>query len=173
MLRILFALLPLLAASPAWSDEPTDAPADHQGSRKLIVQEDAAAITLHSRDASVHGKTLRYEPAPEKTTLGYWSDAADWASWDFEVIKPGDYEVRVLQGCGKGSGGAEVEISAGAGNVRFTVEDTGHFQNFIERNVGAVSLAAGRQTLSVHARTKPGGAVMDLRQVVLVPVKAK
>ena len=35
--------------------------------------------------------------------------------------------------------------------------------------IGAVTLAAGSHTLAVKPRTKPGAAVMDLRQVTLLP----
>ncbi len=39
-------------------------------------------------------------------------DAADdSASWEFTVTKPGKFTVEVLQGCGKGQGGSEVELS--------------------------------------------------------------
>ncbi|MCW1921465.1 cytochrome P460 family protein [Luteolibacter arcticus] len=128
-------------------------------------------IVLHASKAQVHGKKLQYEPQEKKNTLGFWVDAADHASWSFDVTRPGRFEVHVWQGCGKGSGGSEVEISAAGQGVRFTVEDTGHFQNFKERQVGTLSFEkAGPQKLEVRALSKPGAAVMDLRQMVLVPV---
>ena len=52
-----------------------------------------------------------------------------------------------------------------------TVEDTGGFQKFVERDLGAVELKTGAHTLSVKPQTKPHGAVMDLRQVILKPVE--
>lgn len=129
---------------------------------------------LHARDVTIHGKTVRYEPEPHKDTIGYWSDVTDWVSWDFDVPAPGTYTVEVLQGCGTGSGGSEVEIAAGAAGQRrsFTVRDTGHFQNFIAREVGSFTFdQPGRYTLSVKPKTKPGVAVMDLRRVTLRPVQ--
>ena len=128
-------------------------------------------IVLHASTAQTQGKKLQYEPLEKKNTLGFWVDAADSASWSFEVTRPGRYEVHVWQGCGKDSGGSEVEISVGEQHARFTVEDTGHFQNFKERQVGIFNFEkAGPQKLEVRALSKPGAAVMDLRQVVLVPV---
>jgi len=128
-------------------------------------------IVLHASKAQVQGKKLQYEPLEEKNTLGFWVDAEDHASWSFDVTRPGRYEVHVWQGCGKDSGGSEVEISAGDQRTRFTVEDTGHFQNFKERTVGTLAFKqTGPQKLEVHALSKAGVAVMDLRQVVLVPV---
>ena len=86
------------------------------------------------------------------------------------MAKPGTYAIHIWQGCGKGSGGSEVEIICGGQSVKFTVEDTGHFQNFKERLVGRVKFdKAGPQSIEVRALSKPGAAVMDLRQVILVP----
>jgi arylsulfatase A len=128
-------------------------------------------ITLPAKTADVHGVQLRYEPLPHKNTLGFWTKADDWVSWEFEVKKPGTFTVVALQGCGKGSGGSEVEFAVGEQTLKLTVEDTGGFQNFKEREVGTVTLEkAGRYTLSVKAKTKPGVAVMDLRSVTLKPV---
>jgi hypothetical protein len=128
-------------------------------------------IVLHASKAQVHGKKLQYEPLEKKNTLGFWVEPADHASWTFEVTRPGRFEVHVWQGCGKDSGGSEVEISTGDQHARFTVEDTGHFQNFKERQVGILNFEkAGPQKLEVRALSKPGAAVMDLRQVILVPV---
>ncbi len=127
-------------------------------------------ITLPARTATVHGVQLRYEPLPHKNTLGYWGRKDDWASFEFTVEKPGTFDVEVLQGCGKGSGGADVELSVGGSAVTFTVKDTGHFQNFEPRTVGKLTVdKPGRHTLTVKPKTKPGGAVMDLRQIVLKP----
>lgn len=129
-------------------------------------------IVLHSSKAKAHGEKLHYEDPENKNTLGFWVNPADWASWDFEVQQPGTYAIHIWQGCGQGSGDSEVEIKCAGQSSRFKVEDTGHFQNFKEREIGKVSFdKAGPQTLEVRALSKPGVAVMDLRQVVLVPVK--
>ncbi|HAV61915.1 MAG TPA: N-acetylgalactosamine 6-sulfate sulfatase (GALNS) [Verrucomicrobiales bacterium] len=138
-----------------WKNPPVQAPA-------------AGDIVLHSRGAFVHGEKLQYEPQPHKDTLGYWTIKDDWAHWDFELVRSGRYRVEALQGCGKGSGGAEVEFGFSDTSVTMTVQDTGHFQNFIWRELGEVQLQAGRQTMTLKAKTKPGAAVMDLREVRLV-----
>lgn len=127
-------------------------------------------IILHSSTARVEGEKLQYEPQEHKNTLGYWVNAADKAHWNFTVQKPGTYAIHVWQGCGKGSGGSEVEIGCAGQSSRFTVEETGHFQNFKERQVGKIRFEKpGPQKLEVRALSKPGVAVMDLRVLVLVP----
>lgn len=128
------------------------------------------SILLHSRDVTIHGKNVRYEPQPNKNTIGYWTKVEDWVSWNFEITKPGSFNVEILQGCGKGSGGSEVELSVDEQILKVTVLDTGGFQNFVARDIGKLTFTKpGRYTLAVKPKTKPGAAVMDLRQVVLRP----
>jgi arylsulfatase A len=135
-------------------------------------QADDGTITIPARSALVHGEQLRYEPLPHKDTLGYWTNADDWASFEFEVQKPGPFDVELLVGCGTGSGGSVAQVNIGKQKLEFTVEETGGFQQFKPRTIGRVTLdAAGRQELEVRCRSKPGPAVMDLRQVRLLPAR--
>lgn len=137
-----------------------------------IAQAVSGSVTLHSRDAVIHGQQVRYEPQPHKNTVGYWTRVEDWVSWDFEITTPGTFVVEVLQGCGKGSGGSEVELSVNEQLLKMTVQDTGHFQNFVAREIGRLDFdKPGHYRFTVKPKTKPGVAVMDLRQVVLKPVR--
>jgi len=160
-MKLIFLAL-LLAAAPttAPSTKPTTRP---------IVQAADGVILLHARDVTIHGTTVRYEPQPNKNTVGYWTKKDDWVSWDFVVERPGKFEVIALQGCGKGSGGAEVQFIIEDQKLKMTVQDTGHFQNFVERNIGQMELKKGPHRLEVRPLTKPGVAVMDLRSVKLRP----
>lgn len=165
-----FALVASLFFGAAAADEPKGGDSGPEAGQAPFAAEADGSFLLHSRRAKVTGKTLRYEPKPEKNTLGYWTQVGDWAGWSFTVAKPGTYEVEVLQGCGKGSGGAEVEVTVEGQTLKFTVEDTGHFQNFKRRTIGTVNLGkTGPVTLEVRPKTKPGVAVMDLREVVVRP----
>ncbi len=154
-------------------------PADHRAafvdgqwrSIESITAGSSNVFYLPASLAKTHGTTLRYEPDEKKNTLGYWTNVDDWASWKIDVRKPGSFQISVLQGCGTGSGGAEVAISLAEQTLTFVVEDTGHFQNFKWRDIGHVDVKTpGEYTLSVKPRTKPGVAVMDLRQIKLQPV---
>ena len=125
-------------------------------------------ITMLGQHADVHGAMLRFEPLPHKNTLGYWVNPSDWASWEFEVLKPGKFTMEITYGCGNGSGGSEVEFAVGPQKLVFKVDQTGGFQAFVKRDIGEMSFEkAGRYTLTVKPKTKPGPAVMDLPQVVL------
>jgi arylsulfatase A len=88
------------------------------------------------------------------------------------VDQPGSDIIHIWQGCGKGSGGSEIEIICAGQTNPFMVDDTGHFQNFRERKVGTITFVKpGPQSFELRAKVKPGMAVMDCRQIILVPVK--
>jgi lysophospholipase L1-like esterase len=128
-------------------------------------------ILLHASKATVHGEMLRYEPQINKNCLGYWTRAEDWADWKFTVARPGVYDLEVWQGCGKGNGGSDVRVEVAGQNFDFVVDETGHFQSFIPRKLGRVHFwKAGEFTLAIKPQNKKAAAVMDIRQVRLVPV---
>ncbi len=175
-----------LKFEPNVADWTVHRPADRQGDVIVVetvgkprvagdpvVTEPGAdgSITLAAHSAVTHGRLLRYEPQPHKNTVGYWADEKDWCEWSLRAAKPGTYKVLLLQGCGKGQGGSEVKLAAGDQSLSYTVEDTGHFQNFVEREAGKITLGKVDLRFEIRAVKKAKGAVMDVRQVRLVPVE--
>ncbi len=152
------AMRPLLAE---WRKAMNDATTE--GANSLIF--------LEARDARVKATKMKYEEPPQKDTLGFWVNAEDTASWTFQAAQAGTYRVTVLQGCGKGNGGSVVALDTKLGSCEFTVEETGHFQRFVPREVGKLKLAAGENTLTVRPVKKAKAAVMDLRRVILERVE--
>ena len=148
------AMRPLLAD---WRKAMNDATT--AGSNTLIF--------LEARDAQVKATKMKYEDLPQKDTLGFWVNVEDTASWTFQAPKAGTYRVTVLQGCGKGNGGSVVALDTPQGSCEFTVEETGHFQRFVPREVGKLTLVAGENKLTVRPLKKAKSAVMDLRRVIL------
>jgi arylsulfatase A len=157
------------ATGPKWEAWRAWMNAAIKGNKPAVTPAEGIVL-LPASAATVHGERLRYEPEPYKNTLGFWTKKEDWAEWKAEVKTAGRYAVDILQGCGKGSGGAEVEFTVGTAKWKITVIETGHFQHFIRRPLGEVELPAGSVTVSVKPLTKPGAAVMDLREVRLVPI---
>jgi len=137
---------------------------------RVVQSESNGVVNLHAHDSVTHGRLLRFEPQPHKNTVGYWADANDWCEWHFNA-RPGNYAVHIWQGCGTGQGGSEVEVRAGESAFAFKVEDTGHFQNFKQRKIGAIQLgAAAKHTLRLKPIKKTNNAVMDVRRIKLIPV---
>ncbi len=152
------AMRPLLAD---WRKAMNDATTE--GANSLIF--------LEARDAQVKATKMKYEEPPQKDTLGFWVNVEDTASWTFQAPKAGTYRVTVLQGCGKGNGGSVVALDTPQGSCEFTVEETGHFQRFVPREIGKLTLVDGENTLTVRPVKKAKAAVMDLRRVILERVE--
>lgn len=148
-----------------------DAPPLAFGDDVVAVPDQNGVITLPAKFASVHGMNLRFEPQPHKNTVGYWSRREDTAGWNFTTERAATYDVEIRQGCGAGHGGSTVELKVGNQVLPFQTLETGHFQNFRWRHLGRITLGSPeRMTLQLVPLTKPGGAVMDVREIRLVPV---
>lgn len=142
---------------------------------RIVSSAANGTVTLAAHDAVIPSpKLLRYEPQPHKNTVGYWANLADTCHWTFYAERPGKFDLHILQGCGEGHGGSQVGIHVGDQTVKFVVEDTGHFQNFKDRKLGQIELpVAGVCNLQIKPITKPKGAVMDVRQIRLLPVNSQ
>ena len=143
-----------------------------------VEQQGDGRVILQAYQAEVQGDKLLFEPQPHKNTVGYWIDPEAFATWTFDVTKPGSFNVGILQGCGKDQGGSDVKLTISSdkqdkpiSTLDFLVEETGHFQNFKWRTVGVVSIAKpGQYKLTLKPNKIANKAVMDVREIQLVPL---
>lgn len=134
---------------------------------KPIVQSGDLSVTLHAHDATIHGVRLRYEFRPDKNTLGYWSNPNDWVSWDFEVSKPEKFNVVVMQGSPVTK---PMRLTVADHTIDYSTKNTGSYHTFTFLEVGTITLdKTGKYTLCLKPQS-PTGPVMDLRQIILLPV---
>jgi hypothetical protein len=169
------------ADAPKADAAKADTPQPQQKSAhepKRIKQGKDGSVVLQARDVVVHGKTVRYEP--DKNTIGYWTKAEDWVSWELEITQPGTFTVEMFEASGRGSGGSHYTVEIVDSNPKRErgsdqkltdqVPDTDSFRNFRTRKIGEVKIERpGNYTLSVRVVDKPGLAVMDLRTITLKP----
>ena len=134
-------------------------------------QQKDGRVLMPASTAEVHGVMLRYEPLPNKDTLGFWVNAEDWASFEFTLVRPGKFHLVPHVGCGT-NGGSLVHFEVAGQTLPLTVPATGGFQNFVPQDLGIVTFdKPGRYTLKIKPQKKEGVAVMDVRLVVLKPVE--
>ncbi len=134
-----------------------------------VSQSETGEVNLPAKLAQVHGATARYESGDGKDNIGYWTDVNDWVSWDFILEKGGEFDVEITYACERGSGGSEFLVQVADQTLQGKVEETGSWTQFVTKMLGAVSLKRGRYTLAVRPVTKPGGAVMNLQRIRLIP----
>ena len=130
------------------------------------------SIDLHAKSATTFSRSMRYEPDEKKNCLGFWTSEEDWAEWSFDISSPGEFDVKIFQGCGAGNGGSEVEILVDGEVLNFKVVETGGFQNWKEVSIGKVKLdLVGTHKVAIKPVNKAGKAVMDVQKIVLTPAK--
>ena len=126
-------------------------------------------LTLAARLATPHGGTLGYEQGKEKDNLGFWTDAKDWAGWEF-AVSAGEYEVILEFACDAGSGGSRYVVEVGEQRLQGTVPaaGTGSWTAFRRIALGRVQLPK-QGALTIRALSKPKLAVMNVRAITLIP----
>jgi hypothetical protein len=120
-------------------------------------------------DADLKGK-LQIENSP--SNIGFWTNAADTASWKLLIPSSGaDYTVKLEYACDKGTGGATFDIvGSPTSKVTGVVAETGSWTSYTTMDVaGTLHLDGGEHTLTIVVTNKPGGAVMNLRRIILTP----
>jgi alpha-L-fucosidase len=133
----------------------------------VIRQADDGSLRLPARLAEVHGYTARYESGHGKDNIGFWTEASDWVSWPLRVDHGGQFEVHLTQATDAGTGGSEFAVEVAAERLTGTVRETGSWTAFETTVLGRVRIPAGEHACAVRAVSKPGLAVMNLKQIEL------
>ncbi len=127
-------------------------------------------VTLSAADAIVHGQTAKFEAGANRDNIGYWTNPADFVTWDFKLNQAGTYTVAITYACENGCGGSQYSILAGDQKLDGAVKETGTWGDFTTESLGKITLTQpGVHQLQVKPVQKPGPAVMNLRCVVLKP----
>lgn len=138
---------------------------------KSIGQSIDGTIDLEADSATTYAENMRYESSEEKNCLGYWNQKEDWAEWKFDVTSPGKFKVVVHYGCGGENEGSEIAVLINDQTHKFTVEDTGGFQNWKTHDLGTVELGmVGEHKVAVVPQTQAAKGMLDLQKIVFTPV---
>ena len=134
----------------------------------LLSQASDGSITLPAVEATLHGRTLRFESGASRDNIGFWTDAKDWVEWPFKVNRPGRFNVRA-EIAALGAGGFEVTV--GQQTLKAAAPVTGDYGKFVMIDLGLAEIAAaGPATLAV--KPVPGTwQPINLKSVILTPAR--
>lgn len=112
-----------------------------------------------------------------------WTDTRDYAWWEVEVVREGEFDVALRYLCPKSSVGAKILVEAPGAKLEAAVSEPTSMEprpalavfdepgypimDFGRLAVGRIRLAAGRARIAVKALSKPGERVMDLKELIL------
>lgn len=142
-------------------------------------------VTMNAPQAYFEGG-LRFNSGPgfAHDFLTGWSDASARVWFDVDVVRAGKYAVDIRYGCAEGDAGSRIRIASGGQVVEAVVapapapviplshRDTDGHSKYVDRQwgtlrAGTLKLDAGQTLIEIKAAAKTGGAVMDLKAVVL------
>jgi len=138
----------------------------------VLTQAADGSVSLPAEEAVIHGNTAKCQAGDGRQNIGYWTDKNDWVRWDFQVTTPGKFDVEITLACIPGDAGSDYDVTVADQTLQGKVENTGDWNKFVSRTLGAVTLSkSGRYTLSVKPTAMPHSAVMNLESVTLKPAK--
>lgn len=133
---------------------------------------------LLAASATIHGQTARYEAGGGRDNIGYWTNPADYVTWDLDVPEALHAHVEICYACAPHCSGTRfrvaIEGAPAAGTIDGVVHSTGSWSAFTRWiSLGELRIAAGPQRLSVRVTEMPALAAMNLHGVRLVPLAGR
>jgi hypothetical protein len=102
--------------------------------------------------------------------IGFWTSIDGLVVWKTNLSARGTYRVIAVVSCPKGPHGAEFVVDVGNQRANGIVPATGSWTNYVDVDLGPVILRQpGPLAVIVRAIRKPKSAVMNLREIRLVP----
>ena len=130
------------------------------------------SYSLKAADAEVHGSTAQYEQGNGKDNIGFWLNASDYVTWRCEAARPGKYSVEVTYACEPNNEGSEYSVGVdGLPTAHGTVKSTGSWTTWRTEKLGTIDIPSGKPIVAVRVTKMPRGAVMNLKEVRLIPAR--
>ena len=158
---IVVAVRDLLPASYKVERNTTNQP-------EVVLPEDDGVLHLWAEVARAIGPEIKY--MPEWKAFG-WFTESDRVEWDVEVSDKGRYDVYLEWSVSDEEAGKPFVFKIGDQKLNGKIGKSGSWFTYKTEKIGRVKLSAGRHKMVF----KPGsnsekGALMDLREVKLIPV---
>lgn len=135
----------------------------------LVTAQADGSLLLTAENGKPIGPEIKY--MPEWKAFG-WFTAEDRVEWDVDVVHPGDYEVHLEWSVSNEEAGKEFLMEAKDSRLTGVVGKSGSWETYKNENVGKIKLSGANQKIVFKSKTKfAEGALLDLRQLKLVPVK--
>lgn len=135
----------------------------------LIKDGESGSLQLAAAHARIYGPKVIFEE--KYKNLGWWQHADDVAEWSLAIPAARKYRVLLDYACDGSAAGNTLQLSIGGQTLLYKVPATGTWDDYRTQEIGTVELAAGPAEASARASGAIRSALMDLRGIVLEPVK--
>jgi len=134
----------------------------------VLGQARDGSVALDAEEAQIVGNA-RFEADENKRCIGFWTDTATVVTWTFQITKPGRFRVVAAIACDSPDAGSEVAFSVAGTKLTHKVAATKGWTDFATVELGSVTLAAGKQVVTVKAEKIAKSAALNLRSLRLIP----
>src|SRR5438445_706227 len=144
---------------------PTQPPAKLPATIELETAEHTAQfadgrIVFSALDTRVQGSHAKLESLPGNHRIGFWTDPADSASWEFKPTRWGMYDLEITFSA-DGGDGTELRFDIAGQTFIVARPSTGSWYRYQTLSVGRLYLAGAEPfTARASCKTLKGGAVM-------------
>jgi neutral ceramidase len=134
---------------------------------ELVKPARDGSLNLTAATATAIGPNIKY--MPEWKAFG-WFNAEDRSEWKVQVEKNGKYDVYLDWSVSDSEAGKPFVFEAGNRKLKGKIGKTGSWFTYRKERIGTISLTKGVKKMVFKSNPNSAkGAVLDLRQVVLVP----
>lgn len=136
---------------------------------QTVFQASDGTISLHASTGHASGTEIGY--MQEWKAFG-WFRSDCKVEWSVIVTKAGRYEVLLEWSVSDEEAGKRFLLQASRHSLKGNVLTTGSWEIFKKEPIGYIDLRAGKQQITFKPQNNFGaGALLDLREISLIPVK--
>ena len=140
----------------------------------LIGAGKSGEYTLGADDAVLDGSEIKVQDSGDNANIGFWTNPNDSVTWKINTLKAGStvFGVQLSVACPPGVEGSTFEILLDGKTTGLvgTVAKTQGWNNFEPMTLsGNLELFPGKHSIQLKVKKMPNYAVMNLRQVLLIP----
>jgi alpha-L-fucosidase len=131
-----------------------------------ILPDATGSFRLSADDAELHGAQIKVEEKQGKSSIGYWDNASESASWKVNFKEAGKYKITASLAVIAGDAMAVLEVGGRSAEIKPAA--TGSWDTFAELEAGAIEVAqAGEQTVKLKARDAQSWKPINVRWIKL------
>lgn len=135
----------------------------------LVKAQPDGSLLLTAENGKAVGPNIKY--MPEWRAFG-WFTGVDRVEWTVDVSDAGEYEVFLEWSVSNEEAFKEFILEANGQQLIGIVDQTGSWETYLNKNIGRIKLAEGRQTMVFKPKSNfEKGALLDLRQIKLTGIK--
>ena len=143
-------------------------PKQFAGNEPRVVRPgDEGSLVLPATAAAIYGGDIAFEPVFQN--IGMWHGEADVVAWSFELDDDRQFDVLLEYACHDGAAGNRFQLEAQDAKLEGTIAGTGGWDRYVKFRAGSIDLRKGSGRLILRSAGPIQGALVDLKQLTLVP----